>query len=74
MYRSLQLILALTLTLSAQTPHPLDKPPQDVDDALRARITKFYDLMVAATETGQPAKYRQAEELIVEESKDDFYV
>jgi len=67
MYR-IFLSLLLFLPLAAQTPTPnLDKPPQDVDDALRARITKFYDLHVAA-------KFRQAEQLIAEESKDDFYV
>ncbi len=60
----------VALTLHGQTPAPnqaLDKPPQDVDDALRARIKQFYDYHVAA-------KYRQAEQLICEESKDDFYV
>jgi hypothetical protein len=69
MYRFLTLFL-VALTLPAQTPAPkqaLDKPPQDVDDALRARIKQFYDLHVAA-------KFRQAEQLISEESKDDFYV
>jgi len=44
----------------------LDKPPQDVDDALRARIKQFYDYHVAS-------KFRQAEQFISEESKDDFY-
>jgi hypothetical protein len=69
MYHFLALLL-VALTLSAQTPSPnrsLDKAPQDVDDALRARIKQFYDYHVAA-------KYRQAEQLIAEESKDDFYV
>ncbi len=63
MYRFLSIFL-LTLSLSAQ--QNLDKPPQDVDDALRARIKQFYDLHVAG-------KYRQAEQLVAEESKDDFY-
>jgi hypothetical protein len=65
MYRLLPLFLAASI-LPAQTPN-LDKPPQDVDDALRARITQFYDLHVAG-------KYRQAEQLIADESKDDFYI
>ncbi len=68
MYRLLTFFL-LALILPAQTPVPdqkLDKPPQDVDDALRARIKEFYDDHVAA-------KYRQAEQLVAEESKDDFY-
>jgi hypothetical protein len=60
--------LFISLSLSAQTSAPaLDKPPQDVDDALRARIKQFYDYHVAR-------KYRQSEQLIAEESKDDFYV
>jgi hypothetical protein len=74
MYRFLQLLLSAFI-LAAQTPLAnLDKPPQDIDEALRARIKQFYDLHVAAAETGQAAKYRQAERLIAEESKDDFYV
>jgi hypothetical protein len=65
MYRLLPLFLTASF-LAAQTPN-LDKPPQDVDDALRARIKQFYDYHVAS-------KYRQAEQLVAEESKDDFYV
>jgi len=67
MNRLLPLFL-FAAALAGQTPtQTLDRPPQDVDDALRARITKFYDFHVAA-------KFRQAEQLIAEESKDDFYV
>jgi hypothetical protein len=73
MYRFLPLFL-IVLTLPAQTTPGLDKPPKDVDDALRARIKQFYDLHVAATETGQPGKFRQAEQMVAEESRDDFYV
>ena len=60
--------LLTTLTLAAQvsTP-PLAKPPRDIDDALRARIKRFYDYHVAQ-------KTRLCEELITEASKDDFYV
>jgi hypothetical protein len=66
MHRFLPLLIASTLL--AQTPsQSLDKPPQDIDDALRARIKQFYDYHVA----GKP---RRAEELVAEESKDDFYV
>jgi hypothetical protein len=65
MHRLLPL-LVIALTLPAQTPI-LDKPPQDIDDALRARIKQFYDYHVSR-------KYRQCEQLIAEESKDDFYV
>jgi hypothetical protein len=66
--RRILLLLLVALPLHSQTPTPnLDKPPQDVDDALRARIKQFYDYHVAR-------KYRQAEQLIADESKDDFYV
>ena len=65
MYRLLPLLL-IALTLPAQTP-TLDKPPQDIDDALRARIKQFYDYHVVR-------KYRQCEQLVAEDSKDDFYV
>ena len=64
--RRLLPLLLIALTLPAQIP-TLDKPPQDIDDALRARIRQFYDYHVAR-------KYRQCEPLIAEESKDDFYV
>src|SRR5690242_16159365 len=68
MHRALLLFLLATVTLRAQTPsESLDKPPQDIDDALRSRIQQFYDYHVAG-------KYRQAERLVAEESKDDFYI
>ena len=47
MYRVLPFFL-LSLIIRAQVSAPvLDKPPQDIDDALRARITQFYDLALA---------------------------
>src|SRR5579864_8462265 len=64
--RSFLLALLAVSILPAQPPS-LDKPPQDVDDALRARIKQFYDYHIAQ-------KYRQAEQLVAEESKDDFYM
>lgn len=44
----------------------LEKAPPDVEDALRARIGEFYQLHV-------DAKFRQAEQLVAEDSKDFFY-
>lgn len=44
----------------------LEKAPPDVEDALRARITQFYQLHVEG-------KFRQAEQLVAEDSKDFFY-
>jgi len=65
MHRLLSLLFIAAI-LPAQIP-TLDKPPQDIDDALRARIKQFYDYHLTR-------KYRQCEQLIAEESKDDFYV
>src|SRR5690242_243224 len=42
------------------------KPPAGVDEALRARINQFFQFMV-------DAKYRQAEALVAEDSKDLYY-
>ena len=42
------------------------KPPAGVDEALRGRINQFFQFMV-------DAKYRQAESLIAEDSKDIYY-
>ena len=44
----------------------LEKAPPDVEDALRARITQFYQLHV-------DGKFRQAEQLVAEDTKDFFY-
>jgi hypothetical protein len=41
-------------------------PPADVDAALRARVQDFYQMMVAK-------KYRQAEQLVAEDTKDLYY-
>jgi hypothetical protein len=51
----------------AQTPADLfNRPPADVDKALRARITEFYQDHV-------DGKFRQAESLVAEDTKDFFY-
>lgn len=42
------------------------KPPAGVDEVLRARINQFFQFMV-------DAKYRQAESLVAEDSKDVYY-
>ena len=43
-----------------------NKPPADVDQALRARITAFYDLHVKG-------EFRKAEALVAEDTKDIYY-
>jgi hypothetical protein len=48
----------------AQT--PTSEPPADVDAALRARVNQFFQFLVEN-------KYRQAEALVAEESKDFYY-
>jgi hypothetical protein len=66
MYRAC-LFLCLASCLSAQDPADLfQKAPPAVDEALRARITKFFQLHV-------DAKFRQAESMVAEDSKDFFY-
>ncbi len=42
------------------------KPPPEVDEALRARVHAFYQAHV-------DGKFRQAETLVAEEAKDDFF-
>jgi hypothetical protein len=42
------------------------KAPPEVDEALRARVTKFYQAHV-------DGKYRLADEVVAEDSKDAFF-
>lgn len=60
-------ILACATLLGAQNPADLlRKAPPAVEEALRARVQQFYQFHVEG-------KFRQAEALVAEESKDDFY-
>jgi len=64
-----RLFVFLTCTVLgwAQSPaNPSNKPPAEVDRALRSRITQFYQYEV-------DGKYRQAEALVAEDTKDLFY-
>jgi hypothetical protein len=54
---------AVAITAWAQQPSP---GAAEAEAALRARVEKFYQLQV-------DKKFRQAEELVAEESKDDYY-
>jgi hypothetical protein len=66
MYRAC-LFALLASCLCAQEPADLfHKAPPAVDEALRARISKFFQLHV-------DAKFRQAEAMVAEDSKDFFY-
>jgi hypothetical protein len=50
----------------AQPGNPFNRPPADVDQALRARITEFYDYHIKDVP-------RKAEALVAEDTKDYFY-
>lgn len=61
------LLAALAATCFAQNAEELfNKPPEDVDKALRARVTEFYGYHITQ-------EYRKAEALVAEDTKDYFY-
>jgi len=63
----LPVIALLAAVLSAQDPSELfHKPPADVDQALRARVSEFFELHVKGD-------FRRAEALVAEDTKDFFY-
>jgi hypothetical protein len=64
---SLALAALLSLCAFAQSPTDVfDKAPPKVDEALRARVAKFFQAHV-------DGKFRQAEEVIHEDSQDEYY-
>jgi hypothetical protein len=66
MLRPTLLALIATTFLFAQADNPFDRPPADVDQALRARIAEFYQLHVKGD-------FRHAEALVAEDTQDFFY-
>ncbi len=60
------LVLFAVAAFAQNADNPFDKPPADVDKALRDRIYEFYHYHV----TGE---YRKAEALVAEDTKDFFY-
>jgi hypothetical protein len=60
------LLAASILFGSEKQAGPFRKAPPEVEEAVRARVVRFYELF-------KEGKFRQAEELVAEESKDDFY-
>src|SRR5579884_539760 len=63
--------IAATPTPAAATPAPADTvmtepPPPEVEQALQARVDEFYKACVAR-------KFREAEHILGEESRDQFY-
>jgi hypothetical protein len=66
MSRATVALLILGSGLWAQNPDYFDKAPPDVDDALRARITGFYQAHV-------DKKFRQADQYVADDTKDFYY-
>jgi hypothetical protein len=66
MLRPTLLALCATTLLLAQADNPFDRPPAEVDQALRARITEFYQLHVKGD-------FRHAEAFVAEDTKDFYY-
>jgi hypothetical protein len=62
----LTLLALLVSAVWAQGDNPFNRPPADVDKALRERIMAFFQYHV----TGE---YRKAEALVAEDTKDYFY-
>src|SRR5712691_2050487 len=66
MLRATLLTLSAASWLLAQADNPFNRPPAGVDEALRARITAFYQLHVKGD-------FRHAEAYVAEDTKDFFY-
>jgi hypothetical protein len=63
----LAFLAAAAAVVFAQTAPEAQQPPAGVDEALRARVTEFYQYHVTE-------EYRKAEKLVAEESQDIYYV
>ncbi len=66
MLRTTLAALVCTAALAQNASEIFNKPPEKVDQALRARITEFYQDHVAG-------KFREAESMVAEDTKDFFY-
>jgi hypothetical protein len=67
MHRTLILVLCAAAALSAQNPdNPFERPPANVDRALRERITQFYQFHV-------DRQYKKAEALVAPDTRNYFY-
>jgi hypothetical protein len=66
MFRYFVPFLLCGLAFSQASQNPFDKPPADVDAALRTRANEFYNLHVSG-------KFRQAEQFVADDTKDTFY-
>lgn len=59
-------MLAWAAVVAAQSDNSFRSAPPEVEEALRARVSQFYEYF-------KMAKFRQAEDLVVEEAKEHFY-
>jgi hypothetical protein len=66
MLRFILLAIFATGSFAQNADDPFNKPPADVDQALRARITMFFDLHMKG-------EFRKAEALVAEDTKDIYY-
>ena len=66
MLRLILLAIFATGSFAQNADDLFNKPPADVDQALRARITTFFDLHVKG-------EFRKAEALVAEDTKDLYY-
>jgi hypothetical protein len=66
MLRILIPLLLAAVSFAQSASDVFNKPPADVDQALRARISEFYELHMKG-------QFRKAEELVAEDTKDFFY-
>jgi hypothetical protein len=66
MFRFILLAIFATGSFAQNAGDAFNKPPADVDQALRARIAEFYDLHVKG-------EFRKAEAWVAEDTKDIYY-
>ena len=66
MLRFILLAIFATGSFAQNAGDVFNKPPADVDEALRARITEFFDLHVKG-------EFRKAEALVAEDTQDLYY-
>jgi hypothetical protein len=66
MFRLALPVLLSVAAIAQTTPPPAEKPPAEVEQAVRARVNEFYNLLLHK-------EYRKAEVLIAEDTKDYYY-
>ena len=65
--KSLPLLAMIAVGLAWAQSDPFDRPPPpEVEEALRSRITQFYDLL-------EQGKFRETEQLVAKDSRESYY-